>query len=264
VALRPLPRPTEHAAHTEQSYAAGAYAVFTAADRIRDAIARQRFEIVRRVAPPGAWLDVGCSSGAFVAVARAAGVDILGLERSDTAVAQARARDLPVEQGTVETFVPTRRPAVVTAFDVVEHLADPLAFVRRAVAWLAPGGVFVATVPNLASLTARLMGRHWFYYAPPDHVHYFDPATIRRLLESAGLGAIEIGPASKALSPEYAALALAQFNRRLGAIARVAVRFFPRRLRARVVPIRVGELLAIARAPQSDAGSPPVATANRR
>lgn len=247
VAIRPLPSPEDHARHTEQSYAEGAYAVFTAADAIRSAIAAHRLAIVRRTAPPGPWLDVGCSTGAFVDVAQRAGMDITGLERAAAAVEQARARGLRVRQSSIEAFSPPHRYAVVTAFDLVEHLRDPLAFVRRVEGWLAPGGVFALTVPNIHSLTARLMGRHWFYYAPPDHVHYFCPATLRRLLASAGLDDIRLGPTSKPLSLEYAALALAQFNVRLGSAARRVVGMLPSALRTRVWPLRIGELLAIAR-----------------
>ncbi len=249
VALRPLPSPAEHERYTETSYTHGAYAVFTTADTIRTAIATHRLGIVCRLAPPGPWLDVGCSSGAFVAAACGAGIDVEGLERSTAAVVRAQSRGLPVHQGTIESFAPTRRYAAITAFDLIEHLCDPVTFVRHATHWLAPGGSLVVTVPNIDSLTARLMRRHWFYYAPPEHVHYFRPATLRHLLETGGLRDIVVQPAVKPLSLEYAALALAQFNARLGAVARLAVRALPRALRARLLPIRVGELLATARAP---------------
>jgi SAM-dependent methyltransferase len=252
VALRPLPDPIEHERHTEASYAHGAYALFSAADRIRAAIAAHRLGIVRPLAPPGPWLDVGCSSGAFVAAAGAAGIDIEGIERSAAAIARARSHGLPVHHATVEGFVPTRRYAVITAFDLLEHLRDPVALVRRAGRWLVPGGLLAVTVPNVDSLAARLMGRHWYYYVPPEHVHYFRPATLRRLLETGGLGTIAVRPAFKPLSLEYAAAALAQFNVRLGAAARLAVGVLPRALRARSLPIPVGELLATARAPLAD------------
>jgi 2-polyprenyl-3-methyl-5-hydroxy-6-metoxy-1,4-benzoquinol methylase len=249
VALRPLPSPAEHERHTEASYAHGAYAVFAAADTIRTAIATHRFGIVRRLASAGPWLDVGCSSGAFVAVAAEAGIDVEGLERSPAAVARARSRGLRVHQGTIERFVPIQRYAAITAFDLIEHLGDPVAFVRQAARWLAPDGILAVTVPNIDSLTARLMGRHWFYYAPPEHVHYFRPATLRHLLETGGLRDVIVQPTVKPLSLEYAALALTQFNARLGAVARRAVAALPRALRARLLPIHVGELLATARPP---------------
>src|SRR6266705_3356278 len=63
----------------------------------------------------------------------------------------------------IEDFAPGRRWALVTAFDVVEHLRDPVGFVRRAAGWLEPDGLLALTLPDAASPTARLMGRHWFY-----------------------------------------------------------------------------------------------------
>src|SRR5262245_15829759 len=54
--------------------------------------------------------------------------------------------------------------AVVTAFDVIEHVSDPVGFLRRAVATLEPGGVFFLSTPDVESPTARLFGRRWHFY----------------------------------------------------------------------------------------------------
>ena len=247
VSLSPLPTMAQLQQHHDASYAAGAYAVYAAAEHIRIAIARHRLAAVRALAPDGPWIDVGCSTGSFMAQARGAGIEIEGLEMSAAAVEQARAQGLDARQGTVETFVPARRYAAITAFDFVEHLRDPVAFVRTAASWLVPGGVLVMTVPNIVSLSARVMRRHWYYYAVPDHLHYFTPTTVRRLLALAGLADVTVRPASKPLTLEYAALALAQFNPHLGRLARGLVGSCPRRLRARLWPLRVGEMTATGR-----------------
>lgn len=247
IALNPLPTPVQLKAHHEESYAQGAYATFAAADAVRRAIARYRLGIVLPLAPAGPWLDVGCSTGAFLAELARAGVTGEGLELSTAAVARAREQNLTVQQGTAESFIPTRRYAAITAFDLVEHLPDPLAFVGHVGSWLLPDGVLVLTLPNANSLLARLMRRHWFYYAPPDHIYYFTPVTIRRLLAASGLRVMAVRPVSKPLTPDYAASALAHFNPRLGRVARACVALGPRGYRSRPWPFRVGEMLVIAR-----------------
>src|SRR5262245_1430889 len=159
VSLAPLPTLAALDAHYDTSYTSGTYGtVFAAAEAVRTAIARRRLEMVRSTLPPGRWLDVGASTGSFVALAAAAGMAAEGIELNATAVAQARARGLAVHRTRVETFAPPQRYAAVTAFDVTEHLLDPGDFVRRVATWLEPAGVLALTVPNVASLAARLLG----------------------------------------------------------------------------------------------------------
>ena len=248
VSLDPLPSAADIAAHHERSHRDGIYAAFAAAEDARRAVARRRLALLRPLAPPGSWLDVGCSTGAFVAAAVAAGLAAEGVELASAAVVEARARGLTVHHAPIEDFAPGRRWAMVTAFDVVEHLRDPLGFVRRAAGWLEPDGLFALTLPDAASPTARLMGRHWFYYAPPDHVHYFTPPTARRLLETAGLRATALRRVTKPLTLDYAFAQLAQFNPHLGGVARAVGRVLPQALRAREWPLPLGEMLALARA----------------
>ncbi|MEW6270141.1 MAG: class I SAM-dependent methyltransferase [Thermodesulfobacteriota bacterium] len=247
VSLDPLPTAADIAAHHERSYRDGSYATFAAADAIRRGIACERLEHVRRIAADGPWLDVGCSTGAFVAAAAAQSIDAEGLELSSVAVEQARGQGLTVHRAAVEDFAPSRRYAVVTAFDVVEHLCDPLEFVRRVAGWLLPHGVLVVTVPNIESFAARLMSRHWFYYAPPDHVHYFTPGTLRRLLAAGGLSAVDVRPAYKPMTIGYATGQLEVLAPGLAPLVRAGTRFMPQRLRVRSWPLPLGELLAVAR-----------------
>lgn len=247
VSLDPLPTPVALAAHHEASYRDGGYAGFAAADAVRAGIAEDRLARLRPLAPAGRWLDVGCSTGAFVAVAAAAGLSVQGLEVSSVAVETARARGLTVHQGMVEDFTPAAPLAVVTAFDVIEHLPDPVAFARRVRPWLEPGGLLALTLPNIASTAARLMGRHWFYYAAPDHVHYFTPATIRRLLDAAGFEAVTVEPATKPLTLDYATAQLERMTPVLAPLARAVHTVLPAPLGRRLWPLPIGEMLVTAR-----------------
>jgi SAM-dependent methyltransferase len=247
VSLSPLPTAEELRQHHAATCDIGLYDVFTARVDIRDAIARQRFQAVAAAAPPGPWLEVGCSTGQFLAQARAAGVTAEGIDLSSSALARARAQGLVVHEAAVEEFVPRAPYAAVMAFDVVEHLADPLAFVRRVVSWLVPGGLFAMTVPNAASFTARAMGRHWFQYWAPDHVHYFSPATARRMAVACGLGDVQTRPAGKPLTLEYAVDRLRASNPLQGRVAGLAAACVPAAWRSRSWAMPLGEMLVTAR-----------------
>lgn len=243
--LDPLPTPAELAAHYEASYEDGAYAGFAAAGDVRDAIARHRLGLLRPLAPAGPWLDVGASTGAFVGAAAAAGLDVEGVEVSDRAAAAARRRGLAVHTSAVETFEPARRYAVITAFDVVEHLPDPLPLLARVRDWLAPGGLLAIAVPNAASWVARVLGRHWFYYVGPFHVHYFSPATIRRALARSGFGDVAVRGLRKPLTLRYAADQLDALAPPLAPLARGVMRALP--WLGRPIALPLGEMLVTAR-----------------
>ena len=94
----------------------------------------------------------------------------------------------------------------------------------------------------------RGLGRRWFYYAPPFHVHYFTAATIRRLLAAAGFGDVRVRPIRKPLTLDYAAAAAAHLMPALGPAARVAAALVPVSLRSRPLLLPVGEMLVTARA----------------
>jgi len=247
VSLAPIPDPAAIGDHHEASYRDGRYAAFAAADEIRAGIARDRLARVRPLAPDGPWLDVGCSTGAFLAVAAGGGLDVEGIDVSDAAVAEARRRGLAARQVPVEAFTPRRRYAVVTAFDVVEHLPDPAAFVSRVAGWLAPGGLLALTLPDVTSPTARLLGRYWFFCAPPDHIHYFSPTTVRHLLMQGGIEDVSVRPIWKPLTLAYAAAHLATNEARIARAAGIILHALPRAWGARPLSLPLGEMFVTGR-----------------
>lgn len=242
----PMPTAEELATYYEQSYADGTYAFFAEAQEVRGLIARHRVEAIRQFAREGRWLDVGASSGDFVA-AVAEEREIEGLELSEQAVREARSRGLQMHCGSVEEFEPDSSYSMITAFDVIEHLREPRLFLRRLRSWLANDGRLVLTLPDVSSLYARwLMRRHWFFYMPNEHLFYYDPDTIKRLLGEEGFRVDTVRSAYKMLTPRYAAANLRNFNSGLGRIATSLVGLAPSTLAGRPIPMYVGEMMVFA------------------
>jgi 2-polyprenyl-3-methyl-5-hydroxy-6-metoxy-1,4-benzoquinol methylase len=242
-----MPTSEQLLAHNEESYRAGRYAEFASAMPVRVAIARDRLQRLRPLAPDGPWLDVGASTGSFVEQALQAGLDAEGIELSHEAVARARARDLPVREGSVESWKPERRFAVVTMLDVVEHIPAPAELLRRVRPWLQPEGLLALTLPDCSAPMARLLGRHWFYYLVPDHVHQFTPRTIRRLLEVAGFRDVQVRRVAKPMPLAYAAHHTETMAPVLAPFARAFVRMLPAKWSAVNLPLPLGEMLVTGR-----------------
>ncbi len=136
----------------------------------------------------GRLLDVGSGPGGNLEVLQRQGWDVYGIDVSEEAALQARARvGERIHVGTLDTA-----PFKEEWFDVVlfshslEHLFSPIEELSRVHRFLQRGGLVIITVPNAASLEARLFGSWWVPWDPPRHLYHFEPATLGRLLERAG------------------------------------------------------------------------------
>lgn len=138
----------------------------------------------------GRWLDVGCGNGAFLQKVRErVGCEVYGIDIAPAAVAVARGSGLDVHLGTIEDApYPPSHFDVVSGWWYLEHVPNPVEVVGRIVELLKPGGLSILGVPNVASLNAWAFRARWYHLDCPRHLTLWSPATMRRLLESHGLG----------------------------------------------------------------------------
>ena len=139
---------------------------------------------VRRMG--GNLLDIGCSKGMFMAVARQAGWETLGLDFNADAVKFAQdVWGLNALVGNAEDFgFGDRKFDLITMWDVIEHLPNPVAFLQTLRGMLKPKGLLAFETPNAASLYAKLRGRSWGW--GPHHLYYFTPETTEKMLTQLG------------------------------------------------------------------------------
>lgn len=150
--------------------------------------------IVKRCAkPPRTFLDAGCGDGRYLRAMNRRGLekkDIFGLELDAKVVERVAGWGYQVFCERVEDCrrIPDGSIDLATMFHVIEHVENPAAVVKRLAAWLSPGGVLALETPNLDSFDARkFRDTFWGGYHIPRHWFLFTPATLRRLLEDAGL-----------------------------------------------------------------------------
>lgn len=156
---------------------------------------RLKLDWVRRDLAAGArLLDAGSNFGHFLKVAQEH-FDASGFDLSPAAVAWA-GEHFGVRSTVASVYdpgLPEGSFDAVTSWDVVEHLADPLAALEQIRRVLRPGGRLFLSTPDAGSLTARVMGRRWHYLDPVQHITVFSRANLRRALEGAGYSVVRMG-----------------------------------------------------------------------
>jgi len=136
----------------------------------------------------GLLVDVGCGGGLLLRMLRERGLPVLGLETSLPAATSAWKRngvavvcgDLsksPIERGTC---------AAVTMFHVLEHLHDPVSYLRSARDLLVPGGRLVVQVPNASCWQFLMFGEHWNGVDVPRHLVNYRERDLESLLDYCG------------------------------------------------------------------------------
>lgn len=148
-------------------------------------------------------LDVGCATGDLDKILIGRGCDVIGIEPDGAAAEIAKQHLSQVlsvkieELDLLETFGTSSFDAVIVA-DVLEHLQTPVEVLRQLSSILAPGGVIVASIPNVAHGAVRLAlleGR--FDYTDVGlldrtHIRFFTLPTVDQLFEDAGLVIVEL------------------------------------------------------------------------
>jgi SAM-dependent methyltransferase len=146
---------------------------------LRDALLRQDR---RRL------LDFGCGGGGFLEEMRKRGWEVTGVDASVAAVQRVRnvlgldalAGSLPDERLALEAF------DLITMWQSLEHVHQPLRILREARRLLVRGGMLVISAPNIDSLPYRWFGPAWFGLDLPRHLTHFTPPTLCLMLEKAG------------------------------------------------------------------------------
>jgi 2-polyprenyl-3-methyl-5-hydroxy-6-metoxy-1,4-benzoquinol methylase len=134
-------------------------------------------------------LEVGCGKGAFAAFLPK-GIAYRGLEFNQDAVTKGRAQGLQIDIEAVEDHA-ARYPATYDAvchFQVLEHVTDPLAFLKACAALIRPGGLLVVAVPSEDSFLSIV--ENGFLNMPPHHLTRWSDKALGFAINRVGLSPV--------------------------------------------------------------------------
>lgn len=148
-------------------------------------------------------LDVGCGPGGFGAALKQRGMTrVDGLEFNSAPASEARKTldevfEIDLEQNS--NWAPPRKYEVITILDVLEHLQDPWALLKRLQSWLMPHGVVVASVPNLRYwpvLKDLVFAKNFTYtdrgVMDRTHLRFFTQSSMRDMFNRAGYSIVRM------------------------------------------------------------------------
>jgi 2-polyprenyl-6-hydroxyphenyl methylase / 3-demethylubiquinone-9 3-methyltransferase len=143
-------------------------------------------------------LDIGCGAGLLSEALAKSGCDVLGLDASAEAIAAAQAHAagqrlrLRYQTGAAEALVGEKFP-VITALEVVEHVAEPGAFIATLAGLLEPGGMLFLSTLNRTMwsyVTAKLGAEYLLRLLPAgthDWEQFITPAELSGLCRGSNL-----------------------------------------------------------------------------
>jgi SAM-dependent methyltransferase len=153
-------------------------------------------QIASRLPDRRGAVDIGTGDGAFLHELLAAGfTEVIGVEPSAAPIEVAAPEVRPLIRHDIfrpDSFAPSSL-SLITCFQTMEHLSNPLAMCTDAWRALKPGGALFLIGHNRRALSAKLLGRKSPIF-DIEHLQLFSPASVKHMLESAGFSRVTVQP----------------------------------------------------------------------
>jgi SAM-dependent methyltransferase len=193
----------------------------------------------------GQLLDIGCASGSFLRVMIDAGWSGDGIEPSESQFLRASkllGTSSSIQLCTLQDALLAKDYDLVTLWDVLEHVVDPVEFLQLAGHHLKIGGYLALNVPRVDSAVARLLGSRWPLLLA-EHLNYFTIPSLRICGKSAGLRLIEKGQRPSSFSLGYIFFRAAQHE--IPGSALLSTVLNRSRFSKWPIPVWLGEIYAV-------------------
>ena len=136
-------------------------------------------------------LEVGCGPGVFYRPWKEFNVSWTGIDINPYWKKFGEKNQIPISNYSIDSI--NGQYDVVMAYQVIEHVEDPISFMESIMARLKPGGIIHLELPNQNSLTSKLrqisskLSYDYGFIQPPMHLRAFREKTIYRLFKNFNL-----------------------------------------------------------------------------
>jgi len=183
--------------YNEEYFKGRAYRDYIKEEVTRTKLFWDKFNLIKKYLPQrGKILDVGCGAGFFLKLMAKMGYESYGVEISEYASSYAqKLLGLDVFRGhLIEAGFPDNFFDLITMWDVLEHLPNPLDVLTECRRIMRDGAVLVVETLNVDSVLVKILRRSWPLFAPPYHIIYYNTCTLTTLLERCGFKTMETIP----------------------------------------------------------------------
>ncbi len=139
-------------------------------------------------------LDIACGNGIILCQFKKLGYNTYGTEYDS------RLEEIGEKKGF--TMLPggvlPSKPDGKTSFDliifteIIEHINNPKEVINNIYNLLSSNGILYITTPNFDSLERKLLGNGWGMICYPEHISYYSPKTLHKLLTKSGFKKIHL------------------------------------------------------------------------
>ncbi len=170
------------------------YRNYISMDNVLAKEATRKIKYIKKFTSKNKLLDIGCGLGVFLKIAKSSGFNVSGNDISLYARKHLTVEKIPLYQGSItENVLPLDFFDIVTAWDVFEHIPQVNKAFKAINRTLKKNGYLILTTPNTLSWDSKVSGKFWYGYKKiPEHLIFFSPHSIKRVLEVNGFKVIKI------------------------------------------------------------------------
>jgi 2-polyprenyl-3-methyl-5-hydroxy-6-metoxy-1,4-benzoquinol methylase len=150
-------------------------------------------DLLSRDAKPKRILDVGCGSGFFLDLLRSSKVagEFAGYEVNSVVADQARLKGHTIFSGSISDILSSAKPFdVVCAFQILEHLDNPIRFLVDVKNLMSSDGLLFIGVPNASGPIRHFPNS--ITELPPHHLSYWSESVFKKGMPRVGLSIVKI------------------------------------------------------------------------
>ena len=171
------------------------------AEARRELIFKPRAELLKSITErfsvpePRVFGDIGAGIGLFLDEVKDLGFfeEIVAVEPSSELAKVCREKGYPVVESTLEDAAESDfKVSVASSFEVIEHLFQPVEFLRSAKSILKPGGLFIFTTLTCSGWDIQNLWKESKSVSPPHHINLITTEGLEKIVQHAGLELVEL------------------------------------------------------------------------